>query len=450
MTVAFLGPEATFSHMAARHLFGLAARYREAATIDGVFDAVRRGEALCGVVPVESSTEGTISNTLDALVDGDLLIRQELVLEVSQCLLSRAPGLTSIERVYRQPAGARPVPPLAGDQPRQRAGRANHLDVGRGPRGPHRRTRRARSAAGSQPSSAASACSVSESRIAPRAPPVSSSSPSKTLHRTGADQTTLAFSLPDAGARGALRRVLEIFDGEGLNLSRIESRPKGTRPWEYVFLVDVEGHRQDPSVANVIEQAALARRNGEDPRQLPALHPALVSPPPPCYFSKREAYCRRLPRHRGRLLRRCAPITGDGWFDARFVIRSAGRRASHRYRLSSCSLERGSHLERRIARHGPSARRPMAAVSVPHRRRRTMHQHHLTLEMVDRDGAIAEAAEAVAGDSRADFLRKAGLVAGGGLLASGILGGFAGRAAAATRRPPGRRRPATSRSSSTR
>jgi rubrerythrin len=64
-----------------------------------------------------------------------------------------------------------------------------------------------------------------------------------------------------------------------------------------------------------------------------------------------------------------------------------------------------------------------------------MQQNHLTLEMVDRDGAIAEAAEAVAGDSRADFLRKAGLVAGGGLLASGILGGFAGRAAAATVAP---------------
>jgi hypothetical protein len=64
-----------------------------------------------------------------------------------------------------------------------------------------------------------------------------------------------------------------------------------------------------------------------------------------------------------------------------------------------------------------------------------MHENHLTLEMVDRDGAIAEAAEAVAGDSRADFLRKAGLVAGGGLLASGILGGLAGRAAVATAAP---------------
>jgi rubrerythrin len=65
-----------------------------------------------------------------------------------------------------------------------------------------------------------------------------------------------------------------------------------------------------------------------------------------------------------------------------------------------------------------------------------MQQNHLTLEMVDRDGAIAEAAEAVAGDSRADFLRKAGLAAGGGLIASSILGtAFAGRAAAAVAAP---------------
>jgi rubrerythrin len=64
-----------------------------------------------------------------------------------------------------------------------------------------------------------------------------------------------------------------------------------------------------------------------------------------------------------------------------------------------------------------------------------MHDDTLTFEMVDRDGALAEAAEAVAGDSRADFLRKAGLAAGGGLLASGVFGALAGRAAAAT---PGR------------
>src|SRR6202046_2417585 len=63
MAVSFLGPEGTFAHMAARHLFGLAAHYREATTIEGVFDAVRAGDAAYGVVPVENSTEGSVATS---------------------------------------------------------------------------------------------------------------------------------------------------------------------------------------------------------------------------------------------------------------------------------------------------------------------------------------------------------------------------------------------------
>src|SRR6185369_11966182 len=103
ITVAFLGPEGTFSHIAARRLFGLAARYSEAATFEGVFDAVRRGAAMYGVVPVENSTEGSVTHVADALLQGGVLIRRELVLEVQQCLLSLADKLTAIERVYSHP-----------------------------------------------------------------------------------------------------------------------------------------------------------------------------------------------------------------------------------------------------------------------------------------------------------------------------------------------------------
>jgi len=259
MTVAFLGPEATFSHMAARHLFGLAARYREATTIDGVFDTVRRGEALCGVVPVESSTEGTISNTLDALVEGDLLIRQELVLEVSHCLLSRAQGLTSIERVYANPQALAQcrmwlATNLAG---------AQVVQTGSTSAATHEALTDERAAAiGSRLAAELCGLGIVGEKIQDRAESATRFVvvAKQDAPRTGADQTTLAFALPDAGARGALRRVLEIFDGEGLNLSRIESRPKGTRPWEYVFLVDVDGHHQDPAVANVIDKL---RSHGE-------------------------------------------------------------------------------------------------------------------------------------------------------------------------------------------
>src|SRR5579883_367452 len=87
--VAFLGPAGTFAHAAARELFGLAARYSEAVTIDGVFDAVRRNEVTYGVVPIENSTEGSVTHAVDALIEGGVLIRRELVLEVSQCLMTQ-------------------------------------------------------------------------------------------------------------------------------------------------------------------------------------------------------------------------------------------------------------------------------------------------------------------------------------------------------------------------
>jgi chorismate mutase/prephenate dehydratase len=85
---------------------------------------------------------------------------------------------------------------------------------------------------------------------------------------TGRDKTSLAFST--AHARGALRRVLEIFDAEGLNLTRIESRPAVGRRWEYVFFSDVEGHRTDAAVAQAIERlrqnCSMVRVLGSYPR----------------------------------------------------------------------------------------------------------------------------------------------------------------------------------------
>jgi chorismate mutase/prephenate dehydratase len=253
VSVAFIGPEGTFSHVAARSLFGLAARYREATSIDGVFDMVRRGDAMSGVVPVESSTEGSVTHTLDALVDGDLVIRQELVLDVSYCLLSRASGLTAIERVYLAPQAlsqcrgwlGKHLPAAQIVQTSCSASAAREAEA----------DERA-AAVGTRLTAELCDLSVLGERIQDR--PESATRyvvlAREDAPRTGCDKTTIAFSLPDAGARGALRRVLEIFDEHGINLSRIESRPRGHKPWEYLFLVDVEGHRLDSAIAGVIEQ----------------------------------------------------------------------------------------------------------------------------------------------------------------------------------------------------
>src|SRR5688572_15712341 len=102
-TVAYMGPPGTFSHIAARTAFGLGARYVDFVTIGNVLDQVARGTATYGVAPIENSTEGGVTATLDGLIETDVMIRGELVIEVSQCLMSRELDLTKIRRVYSHP-----------------------------------------------------------------------------------------------------------------------------------------------------------------------------------------------------------------------------------------------------------------------------------------------------------------------------------------------------------
>ena len=249
--VAYLGPEGTFSHAAARSFFGLAASYIEATTFEGVFDAVARRQAQYGIVPIENSSEGSVPHAIDALVGNDLLIRAEFELEVSQCLLTRAAGLTVIERVYSHPQ------PLG----QCRMWLAKHLS-------------------GAQlVQTSSTAAAVREAAADPRSAAIASELAAELYGvrvlrekiqdraenftrfivvsheeaaRTGNDKTSVAFSVSDG--RGALLRVLALFDEEEINLSRIESRPSREKPWDYVFLAELDGHKDDANVARAMER----------------------------------------------------------------------------------------------------------------------------------------------------------------------------------------------------
>src|SRR5882757_3081457 len=91
MTIAYLGPEATFTHQAAIRRFGASLRYAAQKTIADVFSEVTKNRADYGVVPVENSTEGVVTHTLDMFVDSDLKIVAQIILPVQQCLLSKSP-----------------------------------------------------------------------------------------------------------------------------------------------------------------------------------------------------------------------------------------------------------------------------------------------------------------------------------------------------------------------
>lgn len=253
LRVAYLGPEGTFTHVAARNLFGLQARYRECATIDAVFEAVQSNDATYGVAPFENSTEGAVSMTSDALLEGSLLIRQEFVLPIAHCLLSLAPSLSKITTVYSHPqALAQCRQWLAKHLPRAQVVQTTSTSAA------------AREAHGDERAGAIASGIAAEIHDLPivreniqdraenatrfvvlgkdDAPP------------TGKDRTTIAFGVPDK--RGALRRVLTVLEKENVNLTRIESRPNRTKAWHYVFLVDMEGHRKDDAVKRALAAVA--------------------------------------------------------------------------------------------------------------------------------------------------------------------------------------------------
>jgi len=103
MRVAFLGPKATFSHLATMEQFGLSAELIPQKSIPAVFEEVEKDRALYGVVPVENSTEGVISHTLDMFMESELKIQSEILLEVSHYLLSKTGRMEDIKKVYSHP-----------------------------------------------------------------------------------------------------------------------------------------------------------------------------------------------------------------------------------------------------------------------------------------------------------------------------------------------------------
>jgi chorismate mutase/prephenate dehydratase len=253
LKVAFLGPEATFTHMAARARFGLSAHYVPAPTIGGVFAEVERGVADLGVVPIENSTEGVVNSTLDVLMDSELVIAAEIVLPVSHCLLTRSGTLDGVAKVYSHPQAlaqcrgwlSQNLPNAAGievastalaarlakDDPvaaavaSELAGRLYGLKVARG-------------------NIEDETHNVTRFLVLGKEPAGSS----------GRDKTSIMLSVKDQP--GVLYRVLEPLARRGVNLTRIESRPSRLRAWDYVFFLDVDGHRDDARLAGALGELA--------------------------------------------------------------------------------------------------------------------------------------------------------------------------------------------------
>ena len=248
MSIAYLGPEATFTHQAAIQKFGSSLRYVSQKTIADVFAEVSRNRADYGVVPVENTTEGVVTHTLDMFVDSDLKIVSQIVLPVQYCLAGNC-RLQDIKRLY--------VHPQALGQCRQWV--QEHL-----PKVEIFETssnaRSAELAAKGKVNAAITGILAAEKYGLPvLKQDIQDNAANATrflvLGRqcsppTGDDRTSLLVSVADKA--GALHQAIAAFRRHKINMTKIESRPSKRKAWEYFFFIDCNGHMQDRKVVKAI------------------------------------------------------------------------------------------------------------------------------------------------------------------------------------------------------
>lgn len=249
--VSYLGPEATFTHIAAMNHFGHSVEYAPQPSIRDVFGDVEKGASHYGLVPVENSIEGAVNHTLDLFFESELRICAERYLAISHDLLCRAGDIREIETVYSHPqALAQCRRWLQKYLPDAELMECNS-------------TARAAQKAANTPGAAAIAAreaaqiyhlKVAASRIEDVARNTTRFLVigQDEVHRTGKDKTSLMFVT--SHVPGALYKVLKPMSDNGLNMVKLESRPTKHQNWSYFFFVDVEGHIEDPAVSDTIAE----------------------------------------------------------------------------------------------------------------------------------------------------------------------------------------------------
>ncbi len=247
--VAFMGPEGTFSHLAAVSRFGNSAELIATETISDVFTAVEQNKADYGIVPVENSWAGVIPETLDKFMNSNLRVVSEIYQPIVHNLITRCTELSEIKKLYTH------FQPLA--QCRQWI--HNHLPGVQVVEAAS--TARSAELAAGEPDSASIGTALAAERCGiPVLCEHLEDNPSNRTRflilgynepePTGRDKTSLTFSVHNRA--GELVHALNAFEKYDVNMTMIESRPTKTEAWSYLFYIDVQGHIRDVSVTRAI------------------------------------------------------------------------------------------------------------------------------------------------------------------------------------------------------
>jgi len=249
LQVAFLGPEGTFTQQAAYKHFGHAAQVIAATSIDDIFKLVENEQCQFGVVPIENSTEGVITHTLDRFVNSPLQICGEVEIRIHHNLLGTVSQLSDISEIYSHQQSLAQcrkwinlrLPDVALTAVSSNAEAAKMASKQPG-----------KAAIAGEIAAELYGLNVLEKHIEDEQDNTTRFLiiGHQTANSTGNDKTSLLIS---AGNQpGALYKILEPFAEFGISMNRIESRPSHQGLWEYVFFVDIDGHCHDDLIRQVL------------------------------------------------------------------------------------------------------------------------------------------------------------------------------------------------------
>ncbi len=249
--VSYLGPQGTFSQAAVFKHFGHEVSDQAEADIDSCFRAVETGRADYAVVPVENSTEGAISRTLDLIVSSPLQICGEVMLPIHQNLMGKANGLGDIKRVYGHAQS------LAQCQNwlNRHLPQAERISVVSNSDGAQRAAADPETAAlGSEAAAELYGLAVIETRVEDEASNTTRFLVlgSRDAAPSGHDKTSLVMGAHNQP--GAVVKLLQPLADAGISMSKLESRPARGSNWEYLFFVVCEGHREDAVLSATLDE----------------------------------------------------------------------------------------------------------------------------------------------------------------------------------------------------
>jgi len=261
--IGYLGPQGSWSHVAATRHFGSSVEYENLHTIAGVFTEVRRGHVDYGLVPIENSLGGGVAETLDAFLTSprDVSIYAEAQLAIHHALLANIEP-RQVRRIHSKPevfdqcrawlatqfpkVDLIPAPSTSGAARIAAEETEQALRIGATP---------GSAAIGSPLAGQIYGLRTLFADIEDRPGNITRFLvlAGHEARRSGDDKTSIMFQTPDKP--GALVRVLSVFDRFGINLTHIDKRPSQATNWSYAFFIDARGHREDQIMAEAIEQA---------------------------------------------------------------------------------------------------------------------------------------------------------------------------------------------------